>query len=127
MEIDYSLDEYSDKLRVQGRCTLGDKTVYGIYVYSKDYAKRKNWCGLYIVEDYLRKGERGEVCVTVFKFPISFMETILGTFLRGSPGHEDNGTRFSATCTGATPHYVVYTLWIGPWRAMRRGRSEETS
>jgi len=82
-EIDYSLDEYSDMLKTEGRCTLGRKTVYGIYVYTREYAKRRDYCGLYIVEDYMRN--EGSDTGKVFKFPISYMELVLRSFFSLTP------------------------------------------
>ncbi len=80
--IDYSLNEYNNVLNVKGRCTLGEKTVYKIYVYTKGYAKRSNCCGLYILEEYLREDYEG-----VLKLPINFLERILNWFLSARLGN----------------------------------------
>ncbi len=70
--IDYSIDEYKDMLKVKGRCTLGNKTVYRVYVYTSDYAKRRDYCGLYIIEEYARTYVYGDIeKPIVMKFPLS--------------------------------------------------------
>lgn len=75
--VDYSLDEYRELLTVKGRCTLGNKTVYRTYVYTTEFAKRKNYCGLYLVEEAAELCEAPEYC-RLTKFPITYIELVLG-------------------------------------------------
>ncbi len=82
-EIDYSLDEYNDLLKIRGRCTLGRKTVYGIYVYTREYAKRRNYCGLYILEEYMKNSSKNSK--KVLKFPINYIELILSWLFNSIP------------------------------------------
>lgn len=82
--VDYSLDEYRELLTVKGRCTLGKKTVYRTYVYNTEFARRKNYCGLYLVEKDTELCEAPENC-RLTKFPITYLELILGKLFDISP------------------------------------------
>ncbi len=83
VQIDYSLNEYSDLLEIRGRCTLGRKTVYGIYIYTREYAKRRNYCGLYILEECMKDQDKNSG--KVMKFPINFIELILSRLFDSTP------------------------------------------
>ncbi len=86
VQIDYSLDEYSDLLKIKGRCTLGRKTVYGTYIYTREYAKRRNYCGLYILEEYMKGYDKNSE--KVMKFPISYIELILSRLFDSAPSRQ---------------------------------------